>query len=147
MDKQALIQEVYKKHGIGLSEKDPIFALITINDLMLSHYQEGFQTTLQEHAGQYADQITKQAKEHQELSVKQANTILDALNDDFSKAEKQFRETVLELGKSQLNAIQEAGRKEAQNVASSMKFFQVSLLVAVAVIFFLLGTAFKVYFP
>ena len=147
MDKQALIQEVYKKHGIGLSEKDPVFALITINDLMLSHYQDGFQTSLQEHAGQYADQVRKQAKEHQELSVKQANAILDAVNEDFSNAEKRLCNNLIEVGNRQISAIREAGKKEAQTIGNSIKFLQTSILVATAVVFFLLGTLFKIHFP
>ena len=147
MDKQAIIQEVYKKHGISLSEKDPIFALVTLNDLTLSNYMEKFEETLQDHSQQYSSQLTKQTQEYQELTVKQSNTILEALNEDFAKAEKQFRDSLIEAANHQLTAIREAGKKETQNVASSMKFLQGGILVAVAVIFFLLGTAFKVYFP
>jgi len=146
MNKQAIIQEVYKKHGIGLSETDPVFAMITINDLALTQYLDQFQTKLEEQSGQYADQIKKQATQHRELSVKQANNILDALNNDFSNAEQQFRKTLTEVGNKQVAAIREAGKKEIQTIANSIKFMQGSLLVAIAVIFFLLGTTFKVYF-
>jgi len=147
MNKQAIIQEVYKKHGIGLSETDPVFAMITINDLALTQYLDQFQNTLEEQSKQYNDQLTKQTKQHQELSVKQANTILDALNNDFSNGEKQFRKALTEVGNNQIAAIREAGKKEVQNVSNSIKFLQGSLLLGIAVIFFLLGTIFKIYFP
>lgn len=70
MDTQLLKQEIAKHHHESLSENDPIFMAVTVNDLVLSHYVDKVNTAIEESRKQITASTTQEMEAAKESTSK-----------------------------------------------------------------------------
>lgn len=66
---QTLIGEVAKRHGVTLESRDPIFATVTLNELVLKNYLERLNALLEHAQDVAAVQIAQQLDAAKQVAV------------------------------------------------------------------------------
>jgi len=104
IDTQELVKELQMRHQVGLKPNDPIFVLLTMNELLLANYQEQFQAMLEIQGKQQDIQTEEAIKSHLKGSTDVSNRLLKAMHEDFEKTKSELKH----LFQSQLSEIQKA---------------------------------------
>ncbi|NNM59266.1 MAG: hypothetical protein HKM04_05575 [Legionellales bacterium] len=120
MEINELIQEVAKRHHVILNPSDPIFATVTLNELVLAGYLEKMQSMLDvsqdKTAASCAEQITT-SKVMAEKLVTQTSTYVtenvkkhlleagEAMRQEFQSALNKLSEEKLQVHQSQRQAM------------------------------------------
>ena len=84
MDKKIIIEEIAKKHHIILSENDPIFAVITANELIFDNFLEKIDKLFLKHKTDlesYKVAIVKELKDYSKYNSDTLKTLLRNEND------------------------------------------------------------------
>ena len=84
MDKKIIIEEIAKKHHIILSENDPIFAVITANELIFDNFLEKIDKLFLKHKTDlesYKVAIVKELKDYSKDNSDTLKTLLRNEND------------------------------------------------------------------
>lgn len=138
METQVLIQEIQKKHQITLKPDDPVFVAVTLNDLLLSHYLEKFQALLETQNKLVVSEGIERLNQASALGSEMINRSLEALAQTMTDNTVEFTNQVMLLF---------SDRTKQQERQKSCNVLRWVTYPTVACIFFLLGTAFKTFFP
>jgi hypothetical protein len=104
--------EVAKRHNVLLSTDDPIFAFVTVNELLLDHYITQIDKRLQasnEHALTAAAGLTEGAKQTaSRLITEGSNYIRQQAIDAFNEARKGGNSEAAQIVAKAIEAVDEA---------------------------------------
>jgi hypothetical protein len=118
---QELVQELQMRHQVGLKPNDPIFVLLTMNELLLANYQEQFQAMLELQGKQQDIQAAEAIQSHLQESTNLSNRLLKALHEVIGQCQidlgNLFQNQLHEIRTEKTNAVKEfnAAAKVMQN--------------------------------
>jgi len=140
---QELVHELQVRHQVGLKPNDPIFVLLTMNELLLANYQEQFQAMLEAQNKQQDIQAEEAIKSHLKGSTDLSNRLFKAMHEDFEKTKTELKH----LFQCQLSEIQKAkdnAYKEFNHATQALKTigYVVSILFGA-----MLGFIFRGFLP
>ncbi|UJS23531.1 hypothetical protein [Thiothrix winogradskyi] len=105
IDKKAMISDLASKHGIMLTEKDPVFSILAIHDIIINQYQniifqtlDGLQVNLDEIA-ERQQQATRLAGERLAIQT------LNALKVEHGGIQQRFEDMLVKERQSYLIAL------------------------------------------
>lgn len=132
LDKKEIIGLIAKEHKIKLSEDDPIFAAITLNEIVLGKYIEAISDRLEYHLSQANASHSLQSSEanrQAEIVVTQA---AEYLTKQLNQAADGIAASTSSLLAVQIDAANKAA-KEAKNSRNWSILAVISLLTFVAI--------------
>jgi len=105
IDRKAMIADLASKHGIMLTEKDPVFSILAIHDIIINQYQniilqtlDGLQVNLDEIA-ERQQQATRLAGERLVIQT------LNALKVEHGSIQQRFEDMLVKERQSYLAAL------------------------------------------
>lgn len=138
MDKEQIIAEIRKRHQVGLSPTDPVFALLTANELLMNQYVEHLSVMLEQESAKLEVKYKEHAEQAQLLMVAQANEVIKVQNAQFEEACEKLRKSVQPVPVQQ----PVSPKLQAHPFSDSYVIFSNTLIAAVC---FLMGLAFKAF--
>ncbi len=143
IDTQELVKELKMRHQVGLKPNDPIFVLLTMNELLLANYQEQFQAMLEAQNKQQEIQAEEAIKSHLNGSTDLSNRLFKAMHEDFEKTKTELKH----LFQGQLSEIQKAKDNAFKEFSHATKALQ-TIGYVVAILFgAMLGFIFRGFLP
>ncbi|WP_373533443.1 hypothetical protein [Vampirovibrio sp.] len=139
METQVLIQEIQKKHQITLKPDDPVFVVVTLNELLLSHYLEKFQALLEKQNKLVASQGIERLNQASAMGSEMINRSLEALSQTL--AEKTVKLT--NEHPSEIDAKRPQYYDWQKMIANNIDWCMYSFT---ACAFFVIGIIFKTFF-
>lgn len=140
IETQVLIQEIQKQHQISLKPDDPVFVVVTLNDLLLSHYLEKFQAQLEEQNKLVASQGIERLNQASVMGSEMVNRSLESMCQTLDESISQFAQQVMVM-------IDLKNNQKAHELQKMSSILQLSVCFSVACCFFIFGIMFKTCFP
>ncbi len=140
METQTLIEEIHKRHQVGLKANDPVFVVVTLNEILLSHYQEKFQALLEEQNKLVASEGIERLNQASAMGSEMVNRSLEALSQSLSDSTDQVTNQLMALLDARI-------QQQALELQKRSYILPWTIFPIVACLFFLLGAAFKNFFP
>jgi hypothetical protein len=135
MKTESILQKIKEDHNIGLSENDPIFISVAINDIILSNYIDQFQELLENQKRNIDETISNQLAQSSEILDQSFKDHYKTLND---KTDNYVNEVI------QLMNDRQAFQR--QDIEKSKKVLQWSVYFSIFCTAFLLGMIVKALF-
>jgi hypothetical protein len=140
VETQVLIQEIQKKHQITLKPDDPVFVVVTLNDLLLSHYLEKFQAMLEAQNKLVVSEGIERLNQASAMGSEMINRSLEALGGHLTESAYQTADKTISL-------INERNQQPVQKLQRIVGLLHWSGYITVAFCFFILGMMFKLALP
>jgi molecular chaperone DnaK (HSP70) len=140
---QELVKELQVRHQVGLKPNDPIFVLLTMNELLLANYQEQFQAMLETQGKQQDIQAEEAIKSHLKGSTDLSNRLFKAMHEDFEKTKTELKH----LLQGQLNEIKQAKDNAYKEFNAAAKALQTMCYIVALMLGALLGFIFRGFLP
>lgn len=132
LDKKEIIGLIAKEHKIKLSEDDPIFAAITLNEIVLGKYIEAISDRLEYHLSQATASHSLQSSEanrQAEIVVTQA---AEYLTKQLNQAADGIAASTSNMLAAQIDAVKKAAG-EAKNSRNLAVFAVIGFLTLVVI--------------
>ncbi|WP_373533419.1 hypothetical protein [Vampirovibrio sp.] len=142
MNTQALVEEIQKRHQVSLKPNDPIFAVLTLNELLLANHMEQIQVALEQQKNLLNEGSAERINTGFELVSEQANQVISAMNGTFQEAGNALCQ---KLDQTLSARLREFEKKAEGHSKASISLATILPQALIAVIFFALGIVFKSY--
>jgi hypothetical protein len=143
LNTDSLVQELRKRHEIYLKPNDPIFAMLTMNELLLANYQEQFKASIEQNVTDHDTLVVQRINKHLELSLKQANTVIEAMNESFTQHGAEVKAAIQATVKTELAQIKEASDNGVRKMNKMSQTISVLTGVATTVTGIFIGMLIK----
>lgn len=120
LNTEELAKELQLRHQVGIKPDDPVFLLLTLNELLLANYQEQFQALLETQGKQQEIQASKAIESHLQESTDHANRLFKAMHEDFEKTKIELKE-VFQGQLTEIRTEKEKAVKEFQGAAKVLQ--------------------------
>lgn len=139
METQTLIEEIHKRHQVGLKPNDPVFVAVTLNELLLSHYLEKFQALLAEQNRLVASEGIERLNQASAMGSEMINRSLEALSQIMDNDASNNLEGVLAI----LAADNEQLNKKLQEMTNIVRW---NTILTIGCVLFMIGIGLKIVF-
>lgn len=136
IETQVLIQEIQKKHQITLKPDDLVFVAVTLNELLLSHYLEKFQSMLEVQNKLVAFQGIERLNQASAIGSEMINRSLEALSQTLDESANEITQQVISLSEHK-------NQQQAQSLQKMGKIRLWGFYSIIACISFILGVLLK----
>lgn len=140
MNTQALVEEIKKRHQVSLKPTDPIFAVLTLNELLLANHMEQIQAALEQQKNLLNEGSAERINTGFELVSEQANQVISAMNGTFQETGTALCQ---KLDQTLSARLREFEQKAQGNKKTSTGLATIIPQFLIAIIFFVLGLVFK----
>jgi hypothetical protein len=141
MNTQELIREVQTRHQVTLRPDDPIFAILTMNELLLVNHLEQFKAHLDTETAQVDELMVKRINDSLELHNRQLNETLESLAGLGPSVAAQVTKAGNECVQKVLEAT-DAGTKNIEKASRVLEPYWCFALLAVGLLFGVLAQKF-----
>jgi|GEM_PF-2499243 len=143
IDIESLRSQVSRVHNKRLDANDPIFMMVTMNELLVANYLEQFKAMLEAQYKQQDIQAEEAIKSHLKGSTDLSNRLFKAMHEDFEKQKSELKH----LFQGQLSEIQKAKDNAFKEFNLATQALQ-TIGYAVAILFgAMLGFIFRGFLP
>lgn len=132
LDKKEIIGLIAKEHKIKLSEDDPVFAAITLNEIVLGKYIEAISDRLEYHLSQATASHSLQSSE----ANRQAEIVVTQAAEYLTNQMRQAADGIAASTSNMLAVQIDAANKAARQSKNSMEviiYIVIGVLVAVII--------------
>lgn len=143
IDIESLRSEVYKVHNKRLDANDPVFMMVTMNEILIANYLEQFKAMLEVQNKQQDIQATEAIQKHLKGSTDLSNRLFQAMHEDFEKTRNELQH----LFQGQLKEIKQAKENAFLQFNAAAKALQ-NMGYVIALLFGgMLGFIFRGFLP
>lgn len=143
LDIEAIRAQVSRVHNKRLDANDPIFMMITMNDLLVANYLEQFKAMLDVQNKQQDIQASEAINKHLKGSTDLSNRLFKAMHEDFEKTKTELKH----LFQGQLNEIKQAKDNAYKEFNTAAKAIQTMSYIVALMLGALLGFIIRGFLP